>query len=199
MKFFKLLRRLFTEDTKEIVKEKVARVAKDPRVSEPVFMMLQSIKKNPAQWRVDMDIPEIDLYSDRIKNPWKYSDYTTTSVLIFDRNVGETYRAVISLKTRVWASCITAKRLRRFISLDDDLLEVVMAKHTYYPDWMNEIEARELHAALSELVYERMKKIIARQDRAEIRKAEAINRCRNDERAKERQRLVEVYKGGSNA
>lgn len=170
--------------------DKVARVTTDPRVSEPVFMMLRSMKNHPHHWRVKLIMPTsyADMLSSRHTPYWP----GWVGVQITDRRVGECYEACIRLDSRWGCDLMHATHFHQLApqSAED---AVRMAQLTRYPDWLNELEARELHYALNVLMFKRLALIRARKSR-ESERAEKDAAVRAlARREQERKRLINVY------
>lgn len=197
MRFFKLVARLFSPESKEEVVEKVQRIKTDPRVSEPVFMMLESMRKHPKRWRVELDLEEYDPdreFRIRIRHMGRGDCTTAVNMRITDRGVGEVYQASLMLPLNLAERLAKDKALRRAPD-EYALTDLVMAPHGYYPNWLNDVEARELHSALSRMMYDRISKVIERQGRVEARRVAAQQAEIEQKRLAERQRLITVYGG----
>lgn len=170
------------------VEEKVARVATDPRVSEPVFMMLQSIKKNPHHWRVKFVMPVS--YNDALnsRHPMHWSG--SVKVVITDRHVGECYEARLRIDDRLATNIMRCQFYKRPL---DDYMPIAMASVCEGPDWLNPQELNALEYAIKDLVVQRMAKIIKHRGR-ETQRAEKAAKVRIEfRREQERQRLINVY------
>lgn len=195
MKFLKTvgltLARLFS---KEEIVEKVARVATDPRISEPVFLMLRSIKKNPRQWRVSL-VPGVD-WNDAVsaRHPMHFSGVMT--VRVTDRITKECYEGSVYMETSLASDIVYANALKRVIDRPDRLQWLTMVNAPY---WMTKEEARELFYALSKLMQERIARVSAYERRGAERRLAASKLAAEVWKNTERQRLIAVYEKGAEA
>lgn len=199
MKFFKIIAALFSSDKDEerpgIPPMPKVKATRGVDISEPVNMMLESIHRHPKQWRVCLDLPE---YKENggFRHPMA-DTLTSVAVIIYDRSVGESYKAIISIKRSMFKRLCYEKMCKQLPN-EFDLVDLVMTGHTAYPSWMTEAEAKELHTALSKLVYIRISQIKERRERSERKRRDVERDEMERQKLTERQRLTTLYKGNKN-
>ncbi len=189
MKFLKLLGRLFSKD-EDVVSEKIARVATDPRVSEPVFMMIRSMKKRPQDWRVQFETQRTYAEVQRARHGIYVGN--SVKVHITDRGVGECYEATLFVDSCTIQDLMHAQALKRL--LDTPSIEMMCcATVSGMPSWLNPRELTELHFALTKLMTARVERVRARTNRENNRSQEIQKAKQLRNQAAERQRLINLY------
>lgn len=175
------------------VSREIAKAVRDPRISEPVWMMLESIRQNPRQWRVELILPtEVMDFREQLRMIKQGTTQTAVEVKITDRNVGETYTAKIWVENSSLSNLVYERLCRRVTEYS----QVFIGDMASYPEWLNIVEARDLHHALCKLMETRVRKVRAREMRALHRRiAQELDR-KQQANANERARLTQVY-GGS--
>lgn len=172
----------------------IAKATRDSRVSEPVWMMLESIRNNPRGWRVEIIFPTFHTASNSFNTSSKWTNGTNqllVSVKVTDRNVGEVYMGSIWVDER---SLYGAYMVRGTNVLNE--YGIIFSNAVCnYPSWLNLTEGRDLYYALANVMQARLTKVLAYQTR-EATRTKQIQKIRvQQEHDDERDRLIAVYKG----
>lgn len=171
------------------VSREIAKAVRDPRISEPVWMMLESIRTNPKNWKVAVELPEDMSTKEQIRRSVRGITGWPVNITVRDKANGEVYNGTVLAEVTTVAGSVIGKAVGRLTSL---LIIELMS----YPDWMTKEEARELVYVLSKEQDKRIQKAQERKNRRTDKLlAEAAER-RERSRITERARLTQVY-GGS--
>lgn len=188
-RFIRLLKALF--NSKPAVA--AAKAVRDPQISEPVWMMLRSINTNPKRWKVVLDLPDYqEMYGARTPlRGMRYGGMTCLPVeaQVVDTITGERYKGTVYLEDLGLAEALMAKACKR------PPQPIWVAMVFDHPDWMTKQEVNALVGALTRVYTNRMDKV---QNRAEVRRARKVKEQREAKEriiARERERLLKVYKG----
>jgi hypothetical protein len=157
----------------------IREAARNPSISEPVHMMIDSMREKPHNWVVRV-------VSDRSESQYGWKNfahapgpaYVPVVYDITDRKVGYTYRV----------TC----RVQREDFLQGQL--GIIQRVVDYPEWLTHAESQLLGCELCELLVKRVSKVRERMTRQQERKATIEREAAKQIAALERQRVMDMYK-----
>ena len=169
----------------------VAKAARDPRISEPVWMMIRSIKQNPKRWKVVLNLPDYRDMALRGHRPRSYMQVGgmvgyPVHGYVLDTITGEKYGGM------VYADLTDMP-----LSFKKEPFQIFVMTVSNSPDWMTNDEASALVYALTQEYGARLAKVKKRQTDRDIKAQRRREEARQHHIAEERERLIKVYKEGS--